>query len=156
METLVFREPVSRRQSVKFKVDQTKYDLQHHQVMQSWKPVALCIYLKFSGCSENVSTQKAAKNSGGSRKRGVVNKEVHYIGKQWRYKYWHVPPTSYCTAGKSPWLSPRIMRVLLLCITSNNFQIQLIYWYHIYRNKIQQIIANLQYFPLQTFCSPRK
>ncbi|XP_065352209.1 probable Golgi SNAP receptor complex member 2 [Cloeon dipterum] len=31
MESLVFREPVSRRQAVKFKVDQVKYDLQHHQ-----------------------------------------------------------------------------------------------------------------------------
>ncbi|KAF4519048.1 hypothetical protein B566_EDAN001634 [Ephemera danica] len=31
MESLVFREPIARRQSVKFKVDQAKYDLQHHQ-----------------------------------------------------------------------------------------------------------------------------
>lgn len=80
METLVFREPVSRRQSVKFKVDQTKYDLQHHQVMKLNKPVALSS-CEFLGCSEDVSTQKAAKNSGGSRTRGIINKEVHHTGK---------------------------------------------------------------------------
>jgi hypothetical protein len=67
METLVFREPVSRRQSVKFKVDQTKYDLQHHQVLhQLLKPVAL-LKVNFPGCSEDVAAQKAAKSSGGSR-----------------------------------------------------------------------------------------